>query len=52
MLGYRERVKRRGRIERWFVGRVLSVCKVKVVSGIACHGGIGSLYSFIFSRIN
>ena len=43
MLGYRERVKRRGRIERLFADRVLSVCEMEVVFGVAGHGGIWSL---------
>ena len=52
MLGYRERVKGSGRVERWFAGGVLSVSEVKAVFGVVSHGGIGYLYSFLLSKIN
>ena len=28
------------------------MCKVKVVSGIACHGGVGAFYVLPFSGVN
>ena len=52
MLGYRERIKRHGRVERWFASRVLSVSKVEVVSDVASHGGTSFLYNFLLSRVN
>ena len=52
MLEYKEGIKRCGRVERWFASRILSVCKVEVLFGVASHGGIGSFYSFFLSRIN
>ena len=42
MLGYRKRVKRCSRKERLCKERVYGVCKAKVVSGVAWHGGVGA----------
>ena len=49
MLGYRQRVKRCSRDERVFSNRIQGMCEVKVMSGVASHGGIQAFYGFLLS---
>ena len=28
------------------------MCKAKVVSGVACHGGVGAIYVLLLSGVN
>ena len=52
MLGYRKRVKRYSREERLCNERIYGVCKEKVVSGVACHDGVGAFYVLLLSGVN